>query len=99
MYFYKPTTPFELIGGKGGILPALGLLENYKKFTTNFLSENFGLIVGDKEIQDDAKPIKYLMKSFPLTNQISSYLPLFYPVQNYSDSIYYLPSNKLAYHR
>ena len=79
MYFYKPTTPFELIGGKGGILPALGLLENYKKFTTNFLSENFGLIVGDKEIQDDAKPIKYLMKSFPLTNQISSYLPLFYP--------------------
>ena len=77
MYFYDPTTPFNLLGK--GIVPALGLLENYGKFTKEFVLENFGIIVGDEEMQDDAKPIKYLMKSFPITNQAAGYLPMFYP--------------------
>lgn len=77
MYFYDPTTPFDLIGK--GIVPSLGLLENYIKFTKEFALENFGMIVGNEEIQDDAKPIKYLMKSFPIANQAAGYLPMFYP--------------------
>jgi len=77
MYFYDPTTPFDLIGK--GIVPSLGLLENYVKFTKEFALENFGLIIGDEEMRDDAKPIKYLMKSFPIANQAASYLPMFYP--------------------
>jgi hypothetical protein len=79
MYFYKPTTPIDLISGKGGILPSIGLLNNYKKFVTNFLSENYGIIVGDQEMQDDATPIKYLMKSFPVSSQAAGLLPMFYP--------------------
>jgi len=79
MYFYKPTTPIDLISGKGGIFPALGLLQNYSKFTTNFAKENFGIIIGDEKMQDDAKPIKYLMKSFPISSQAAGILPLFYP--------------------
>lgn len=77
MYFYDPTTPFDLLGK--GIVPSLGLLENYVKFTKEFALENFGIIVGDEEMQDDAKPIKYLMKSFPIANQAVGYLPMFYP--------------------
>lgn len=77
MYFYDPTTPFDLLGK--GIVPSLGLLENYIRFTKEFALENFGMIVGDEEIQDDAKPIKYLMKSFPIANQAIGYLPMFYP--------------------
>jgi len=77
MYFYDPTTPFDLIGK--GIVPSLGLLENYVKFTKQFVLENFGIIIGDEKMQDDAKPIKYLMKSFPIANQAASYLPMFYP--------------------
>ena len=79
MYFYKPTTPLDLISGKGGVFPSIGLLENYKKFATNFLAENYGIITGNEEMQDDAKPIKYLMKSFPLASQAAGYLPMFYP--------------------
>jgi hypothetical protein len=79
MYFYKPTTPFDLISGKGGILPSIGLLKNYGNFLTNFASENYGIIIGDQEIQDDATPIKYLMKSFPISNQAAGLLPMFYP--------------------
>jgi hypothetical protein len=79
MYFYNPTTPLDLISGKGGIFPSIGLLDNYKKFATNFLSENYGIITDNEEIQDDATPIKYLMKSFPIASQASGYLPMFYP--------------------
>jgi hypothetical protein len=79
MYFYKPTTPIDLISGKGGILPSIGLLDNYGKLITNFAAENYGIIIGDEEIQDDAKPIKYLMKSFPISNQAAGLLPMFYP--------------------
>lgn len=79
MYFYKPTTPLDLISGKGGILPSIGLLDNYKKFFGNFVAENYGIVVNNEEIQDDATPIKYLMKSFPLSNQAAGLLPMFYP--------------------
>ena len=79
MYFYKPTTPFELISGKGGILPSIGLLNNYKNFFTNFVAENYGIIVENEEIRDDATPIKYLMKSFPISSQAAGLLPMFYP--------------------
>ena len=79
MYFYNPTTPLDLISGKGGIFPSIGLLDNYKKFFTNFVSENYGIITNNEEIQDDATPIKYLMKSFPIASQASGYLPMFYP--------------------
>ena len=79
MYFYDPTTPFDLVSGKGGILPSLGLLENYGKFFSNFLSENYGIVTGNEEMQDDATPIKYLMKSFPISSQAAGLLPMFYP--------------------
>jgi hypothetical protein len=79
MYFYTPTSPLDLISGKGGIFPSIGMLDNYKKFVTNFALENYGMVTGDTEMQDDAKPIKYLIKSFPISNQAAGYLPMFYP--------------------
>jgi len=77
MYFYDPTSPFNLISQ--GAFPSLGLLTNYTKFLTNFAKENYGIILGDEEMQDDARPIKYLMKSFPISSQAAGLLPMFYP--------------------
>lgn len=76
-YFYDPTSIPGLISK--GAFPSIGLLENYGKLTRDFALENFGLIIGDEEMRDDAKPIKYLMKSFPMSSQAASYLPMFYP--------------------
>jgi len=76
-YFYNPSSPFNLISQ--GIFPSLSLLENYSKFLKNFTRENYGIIMNDDKIQDDAHPIKYLMKSFPISNQAQGLLPLFYP--------------------
>ena len=77
-YFYNPMTPFNLISTKG-VFPSVGILNNYAKFLRDFALENYGMIVNDDEIVDDAKPIKYLMKSFPVSSQAASYLPMFYP--------------------
>ena len=77
-YFYNPMTPFNVISTKG-VFPSVGILNNYAKFLRDFALENYGMIINDDEIIDDAKPIKYLMKSFPVSSQIASYLPIFYP--------------------
>jgi hypothetical protein len=76
-YFYNPSSLLGLFSK--GLFPAMAMLENYGKFLTEFLKENFGLIVQDDEMIDDAHPIKYLMKSFPVTNQATSWIALFYP--------------------
>ena len=76
-YFYDPTSFFNLVSQ--GIFPSLSLLETYAAFLKQFGLENFGLIIGDEKMVDDAKPIKYLMKSFPISNQAIGYLPMFYP--------------------
>lgn len=77
MYFYNPTSLFNLVGS--GPFPAMGIINNGYKLMSNFLAEMFGLVVSNEEIRDDAKPIKYLMKTFPFTNQIVGYLPMVYP--------------------
>ena len=77
-YFYNPMTPFNLISTKG-VFPSVGILNNYANFLWDFLRENYGIIIKDDELIDDANPIKYLMKSFPVSSQAASYLPMFYP--------------------
>ena len=78
LYFYDPMTPFNLVS-TNSFFPSIGLLKNYGNLLKDFALENYGMVIGDEEIVDDAKPIKYLMKSFPITSQMASYLPMFYP--------------------
>ena len=77
MYFYDPTSLQGLVSGK--IFPALGLIDNFRKGTTNFLKENWALATGDEETAEDTKVIKYWLKTFPFTNQVAGYLPMFFP--------------------
>jgi hypothetical protein len=37
------------------------------------------LIAGDEELQESNKVIKYVMKQFPVLNQIQQYLPMLVP--------------------
>lgn len=76
-YFYDPTSITGLVSK--GIFPSIGLLENYKKFFGNFLKENYALAIGDDKTVEKTYVIKYGMRSVPLINQLSSYLPMFYP--------------------
>jgi hypothetical protein len=76
-YFYDPTSFTTLVSS--GIFPSMSYLNNFKKLVSSFGTEMYGLGVGDEELVKETKVIKYLMKSFPVTNQAAGMLPMFYP--------------------
>jgi len=76
-YFYDPTSFQNLVSS--GIFPSLGLVDNFRKGTVNFFRENWALATGDDEAVEEIKVIKYWLKTFPFTNQMAGYLPMFYP--------------------
>jgi hypothetical protein len=76
-YFYDPSSLTSFLGSS--LLPTMGLVDNFRKATKNFLIENWALATGDEETVEDTYVIKYWMRSFPFTNQMVGYLPMFYP--------------------
>ena len=76
-YFYNPANLLQLVSG--GIFPSIGMITNFGNLVGNFLEEMFGLVLQNDEWVESAKPIKYLMRQFPVSNQISQYLPMFVP--------------------
>ena len=76
-YFYDPTALINTVSGN--VFPAISLLNNFKKGVINFFVENWAIMEGDQETVDDTYVIKYWMRTFPFTNQIVGYLPMFYP--------------------
>jgi hypothetical protein len=77
MYFYNPTSILNLVGS--GPFPAVSLINNGTKAIGNFLKEMFAIGVGDEELEEKTKVIKYIMRTFPFANQMAGYLPLIYP--------------------
>lgn len=77
LYFYNPTSLTGLVST--GLFPSMSLINNGSKAIKNFFKEMYGLGIGDEELVEDTKVIKYTMRSFPFTNQVVGYLPLFYP--------------------
>jgi hypothetical protein len=76
-YFYDPTALLKTVSGN--VFPAMSLIDNFRKGVGNFFVENWALMEGDEETVKDTYVIKYLMKTFPFTNQVVGYLPMFYP--------------------
>lgn len=76
-YFWDPTSFGSIV--RGGLFPSMTLIENGTKTIKNFFIENYAIGVDDKELEKSNKVIKYAMKSFPFTNQMAGYLPMFYP--------------------
>jgi hypothetical protein len=77
MYFYDPTSGIDLISQ--GFFPSASILTNFSRLIGNFRKEMWALGTGDEELADKTYVIKYLMKTFPFSNQMQGYLPMFYP--------------------
>jgi hypothetical protein len=77
MYFYDPTSGLDLISQ--GFFPSASLITNFARLVSNFRKEMWALGTGDEELAEKTYVIKYLMKTFPFTNQAQGYLPMFYP--------------------
>jgi len=76
-YFYDPTSFSSMFST--GLFPSIALLENFKKTFKNFLKENYYILSGNEKEEKKNFVIKYAMRSFPFTNQILGYLPMWYP--------------------
>jgi hypothetical protein len=77
LYFYNPTSILSL--ASSGIFPSMGMVKDFMKLLKSFGMDMFGFAIGNEEMMKDANLIKYLMKTFPVTNQMQQYLPMFYP--------------------
>jgi len=77
LYFYNPTSITSLVSS--GIFPSMSYLTNFTKLLKNFMIENYAISIGDEALEEKNQVIKYLMKSFPVSNQAAGMLPLFYP--------------------
>lgn len=77
-YFYDPRNINALLSG--GIFPSIKLITDFETLMANFLKYNYGLITGadDGELKN-IHMVKYLIKEFPGTYQISQYLPMVLP--------------------
>lgn len=76
-FFYDPTSFTSLVSK--GIFPSVGFLNNFRTVLINFSKEMFAITTGDEKLEEKTKVIKYLMKSFPVSNQAAGMLPMFFP--------------------
>jgi hypothetical protein len=75
-FYYSPLGWQQIVGGS--IIPSIGVFKDFGSLFTHFLKEVYGMGF-DENLQEKNYVIKYLMKSFPVTSQLSTYLPLILP--------------------
>jgi len=76
-YFYNPLNLLALV--KSGIFPSVGLINNYLDLIGHTGKELYALSIGDEEMVESNKTVKYWMRTFPFTTQAANVLPLFSP--------------------
>lgn len=78
-FFYNPSEFKSLLSGN--LLPAIGIIDDFAKFSSHFWSETTGIDIGSgltyDEVKEKAKPIKYLMKMLPVTKAAFTYFSIF----------------------
>ena len=76
-FYYNPLS-FQQIAN-GSILPSLGVLTDAYNIMSSLAKESFGLVMQDDELVEKAHPTKYIMKAFPVANQMLQYLSIISP--------------------
>ena len=75
-FFYNPISFQQILNGS--IFPSFGFLSDGANILNHMTKEVWGMAFDDK-LEEKNYVIKYLLKSFPITSQVSNYLPLFAP--------------------
>lgn len=76
-YFYDPTSFVSI--ASSGVFPVVTLIDNFTKGLINFGKENWALFTDNEDDVKNTQVIKYWMKTFPFTNQMIGYMPMFFP--------------------
>lgn len=65
-FYYSPSEFTQLLKSP---VPVVGLLTDFEKLITNSFGQLWGFSIGDEDIQNKNHPMKYLLKSFPITKE------------------------------
>jgi hypothetical protein len=78
-FFYLPSEMEKTLSG--GIFPAVGLAGDFNRFMKHFFMETTGMDMDPQttydEVRKKAQPVKNLMKMFPFTKSLVTYLAIF----------------------
>lgn len=66
-FYYNPLEFTKLIKNP---VPAIGLAEDFMKFTNALAAKGFGEVTGNQKIIDSAKPAKYFFNLVPVAHQL-----------------------------
>jgi len=75
-FFYNPASLESVLNGS--IFPSLGVLSEAINVLNHFTKEIYGFAF-DEELQEKNYVVKYLLKTFPVASQLTSYMPLYAP--------------------
>jgi hypothetical protein len=65
-FYYSPQSFTDLLKSP---FPITGLLTDFQRFVTNSGSQTYGFVTQDEDIMDNAKPLKYAGKLFPIVKE------------------------------
>lgn len=75
-FYYNPLAFQQILNGS--VFPSMGIFTDGALILKNFFQEMYG-IAFDHNLEEHTHVAKYVMRSFPVANVMSSYLPLFAP--------------------
>jgi predicted CopG family antitoxin len=76
-FYYNPISFQQILNGS--VFPALGVVTDMAKLFNSVGEELYGLTFNDEEVTESAKPIKYVLKTFPISHQFLTFVPLLDP--------------------
>lgn len=80
-FYYNPASLISITNGN--LIPSIGLLTDASKVFSHSFKEIWGLTYGENGMLgvdvDENQVIKYWLKSFPITSQLSSFMPIVMP--------------------
>lgn len=75
-FYYSPNAIQQILNGQ--LFPSLSIFTDAATLLNHFMREMYGIFFDDN-LQEKNYVIKYVMKSFPITSQLASYMPLYAP--------------------
>ena len=79
-FFYNPLEWISM--ANGSMFPALSVITDFTKVFKHVSQEGLGIVFDNEEMRDSAKPLKYTMKSLPITKWATPFMALFLSDEN-----------------
>jgi hypothetical protein len=74
-FFFDPRSFTDI--ANGNIFPALGTVTDGMKFFSHWGKQSAGYLFGNEEWEEEAKPLKYMFKTMPITKEMLTYIAIF----------------------